>query len=211
MNCKARAVIIGGGEIRDYGYIKTLITDSDYVICADSGYNHAVRMGAGVDLLIGDFDSLEGGADGCFAREVVTYPAEKDSTDTELALAAARERGFADVMFLACTGSRIDHTLANILLLRLCAENGVDACIVNENNTVRLIVKEINIKLKKGQTVSLVPVSDCYGVTVRNLKYPLNVAELPLGSTRGISNVAVAENVYVSVRRGLLLVILAND
>jgi thiamine pyrophosphokinase len=40
-----RAVIISGGAITDYDYIKAQIMSGDTIICADSGYNHAVKMG----------------------------------------------------------------------------------------------------------------------------------------------------------------------
>ena len=57
MTCKNRAVIISGGTIRDYSHIKQLIRETDFVICADSGYDHALKMGISSNLVVGDFDS----------------------------------------------------------------------------------------------------------------------------------------------------------
>ena len=53
-----RAVIIGGGYIGDHAYIKSKIKPDDYIICADAGYDHAVKMGIEPNILIGDFDSI---------------------------------------------------------------------------------------------------------------------------------------------------------
>ena len=53
-----RAVIITGGSIQNYPAIKQYIQPNDYIICADSGYDHAVKMEITPNLLVGDMDSI---------------------------------------------------------------------------------------------------------------------------------------------------------
>ena len=195
----------------DYAYIKSLFCDEDYVICADSGYDHAMKMGISVDLAVGDFDS----AKHMPPKEIMrVFPERKDFTDTELALGAARELGFCNFMFLAATGTRLDHSLANILLLKSCAERGENACIVNEHNAVYALgqgVQTLELCVDVGQIVSLVPIESCTSVTVQGLEYPLNNAGLSVGTSLGVSNAAVCGIVSVSIASGLLLVIAAKD
>src|SRR5262249_59879246 len=72
------------------------------------------------DLVIGDFDSadpaaLEAAVAG--GAEVRRYPADKDQSDLELALHAARAGGAKRVIVVGGSGGRLDHFLANALLL----------------------------------------------------------------------------------------------
>ena len=203
-----RAVIISGGAIADYDYIKQQITADDTIICADSGYHHAERMQLNVDLLVGDFDSIRCVPDGV---ATISYPSEKDSTDTELALGSARQKGFCNFLFIAGTGSRMDHTLANIFLLQDCLQKGESAQLLNEYNKIMITDSILSLQEETGALISLIPISDCHGVTTKNLRYPLYEADLSIGSTRGVSNVMLEQHAVVSVRRGTLLVIVAKD
>ena len=203
-----RTVIISGGEITNYEYIKQLIKKTDYIICADSGYDHALKMDITPDLVVGDFDSSI-----TMPPEniKITFPPKKNLTDTEISLNIAREYGFNNFLLLACLGSRLDHTLANIFLLKSSIKHNETMCIANEYNKIFITNSKIELNIMKGQLVSLLPLENCTGKTTYNLEYPLNNADLPMGTTIGISNVAIKENICISVNSGHLLIILAND
>jgi thiamine pyrophosphokinase len=202
-----RAVIISGGTISDYEYIKSQLTAEDTIICADSGYNHAVKMGLAPHIVVGDFDSA-----GEMPADIacLPFPAKKNFTDTEIAIEYARENGFADFLLLAATGTRLDHSLTNIFLLKSFVERGENAVIINEHNKIRLTNSRLRINEPEGTIVSLLPLTDCVGVTTQNLEYPLHNATLLVGKGLGVSNVAKKE-AAVSVKEGLLLVIVARD
>ncbi|MCL1823284.1 MAG: thiamine diphosphokinase [Oscillospiraceae bacterium] len=206
-----RAVIISGGNITDYGYIKEQIKafGGDLIIAADSGYHHAVQMELKPDLVVGDFDSL--GELEQADIETVQYSAEKNFTDTELALEHARRMNADEFLLAAVTGTRLDHTLTNIFMLKTCLEHGENAEIIDEHNRIRLT--ETRLSLTEGQYrfVSLVPLSDCSGVCTRGMKYPLENAELKFGSGLGVSNELPGEWAEVSLEKGLLLVIESRD
>lgn len=196
-----RAVIIGNGDIKDYEYIKSKIRGTDFIICADGGYNHAARMGIEPNVLIGDFDSAEGFEN---VRERIEYPVRKDCTDGELAAAYAVEKGCEELVFIAMTGDRLDHTIADILLLDRC-KNGV---LIDDNNEIYLLKDELTIKGKRGQTLSIVPVNgDARGLTTEGLEYPLSDETLYFASSRGISNVMTAEECRIKIKSGTALVI----
>jgi len=205
-----RAVIICGGKIDDYDYIKKEIETfgGDTIICADSGYNHAVKMALRPDLLVGDFDSVGEIPTGI---KTVRYPAEKDLTDTEIAVSHARGAGADKFLFIAASGTRADHTLTNIFMLKDCLSRGEDAEIIDERNRIKITQTRLDIAGEKGSLVSLVPLCDCFGVATSNLEYPLDNAELKLGEGRGVSNVMLGCNASVSVKKGLLLVINCRD
>lgn len=196
-----RAVIIGNGDVKDYRYLKEKIHDTDFIICADGGYNHASAMGIKPNVLLGDFDSAE---DYEKVADRIEYPKRKDFTDGELAVMYAVEHGYNDVVLIAMTGDRLDHTIADILLLMKC-KNGV---LIDDNNEIYLLRDEIEISGRKGQTVSIIPINgNVQGISTTGLEYPLCDETLYFASSRGISNVMLDEKCKISIKKGMALVI----
>lgn len=203
-----RAVIISGGSLRSPEHIRQFITHDDYIICADSGYDRAVAMGVEPHILVGDFDSIIDIPEGL---HVERYPARKDLTDTEIAVEHAIERGCDEMLLLCVTGTRIDHMLSNILLLKKIRDMGAIGEVIDENNRVRLAEAKNEINAEPGSLVSLVPITECSGVTTTNLEYPLHKATLYVGHARGVSNVVTKNPAAVSLGSGEMLIIQARD
>jgi thiamine pyrophosphokinase len=141
----------------------------------------------------------------------VEYPSEKNETDTELAVEYALSSGEKHIMLLGATGTRLDHTIANLGLLMVIAQRGGTGEIINEHNKAFLITDKAVVK-GKGSQVSLLPYcGDVKGVTLKGFEYPLTDFTLEMGSTRGISNVLREETGEISIREGILLAVLARD
>ena len=209
------AVIICNGEIRDYSLYKRYFARVDLIICADGGAAHAKRFGVKPHILLGDFDSISAGDLEYFKQqgsEVMEFPAEKDMTDTELAVDIAVRRGSRHIVILGGIGTRLDHSLANILLLRKMWEMGVSGTIADEYNEITLITDRITITREEGVRVSLIPLSDeVKGVTTKGLYYPLYSATIKQGSSWGISNEFSEETAEVTLTEGLLLVVRSRE
>ena len=130
--------MVADGDVR----LRPTDADDRLVIAADGGLLKAAAAGVKPDVVVGDFDSVPAGAveaaeaDGV---EVIRYPTSKDESDTELAVREAIRRGATDVEIAgALGGQRIDHTLANLLLLASVDIGGLLA-IVDGPVTVRVI------------------------------------------------------------------------
>lgn len=196
-----RAVIIGNGDIKNYDYIKSKIRLEDYIICADGGYNHAAKMGITPNVLIGDFDSAKDFEE---IEDRIQYPTRKDFTDGELAVDYAVEHGYEDIVLIAMTGDRADHTIADILLLSKCP-NGV---LIDDNNEIYLLRDSIEIEGRKGQIISIIPIGgNAEGIITQGLEYPLNNETLYFADTRGISNVMTENKCTISLKKGMALII----
>ena len=196
-----RAVIIGSGEIKDYEKAKSRICAEDYIICADGGYDHAVKMRIEPNILIGDFDSIKKIPEDI---ERVQYPTRKDMTDSHIALELAKEKGYDKVLLLGFTGDRADHTLTNILLLI----NYPDAVIADDNNEIQLIKDTVELCGNSGDTVSIIPIcGNLEGITTSGLEYPLNNETLYVGDSRGVSNVMTDKKCSITCKSGMGLVI----
>ncbi|MDI3481971.1 MAG: thiamine pyrophosphokinae [Tepidanaerobacteraceae bacterium] len=206
-----RALIFSGGEMKKCPCIKSYLAKADFIICADSGVRHAFELGVVPDLVVGDMDSVapedlkkikELGID----QE--TFPAEKDFTDTELALEIALQRGATEAVILAGIGDRPDHSLANILLMVNFKKRGLEVRLAGGNWEMFLIEGQVKISGKKGDLLSLIPLSEeVSGIETRRLYYPLKNETIPMGSSRGISNVFLENEAEVKIEKGLLLAV----
>lgn len=204
------AIIFLHGNLSDTSYLQKYCPDDALVICADGGAEHAIKMKMVPDVVVGDFDSItETDKTALIQKNVkfITYPKEKDYTDAELAVQYAVEHGAERFILTGLLGDRIDHMMANVFFLTTLAQ-GKDLRIIERDQEIQFISSEIEIRGKKDDEVSLIPMqTDCCGITTEGLYYPLTDATLPFGSTRGISNVMLSDKAKVSVRDGLLMVI----
>ena len=205
-----RAVIFANGDLKQPEFYQDYILPGDFIICADGGYAHVLELGLIPDVVLGDFDSMERARVVC--REILTYPAEKDATDTEIAVDYALEEGFDEILLLGCLGSRMDHSLANLFLLKKIAVSGAQGTILDEHNCVSYCEKEISVSGKAGDILSVIPLEgDVEGVTTEGLYYELHGETLLFGSSRGVSNVLTGETAKISFSKGSALVIVARD
>ncbi len=142
---------------------------------------------------------------------VVRHPVDKEASDTELAVAAALEAGATEVALLGATGGeRLDHELANLLLLADPALAGRDVRLVRGRGSVRVVRGGERVALagRRGDLISLLPVGgDAEGVSTDDLRWPLDRATLRLGRSRGLSNEIVGSEPAVSLERGAILVV----
>jgi len=210
-----RAIIIANGQIHDGDFLRSLVAPTDLVICADGGVGNALALGLQPQVVIGDLDSFDSDlqaqleAEGC---QVIPHPARKDETDLELAMKYAVERGAQEVLILGALGNRLDHTLANVLLLALPELRSVQARILDGRQEVFLIRDEALIKGQVGDTLSLLPLAEeVTGIYTEGLEYPLKNGTLYLGPAQGVSNVLTSPQARVWIGQGLLLAVIIHN
>jgi thiamine pyrophosphokinase len=182
-----------------------------WVIAADGGIAHAFALGLAVDEAVGDFDSASS-ADIEKVRagggRVESHPVAKDATDLELALRLAVDRGPRRVVVVGGHGGRFDHWLANAFLLAAPEFAGVELVARMGAATLTVIRGSAELTGAAGELVSLLPVhGPAVGVRTRGLLYPLVGEDLPVGTSRGVSNVFVESHATVSVTAGVLLAV----
>ena len=180
----------------------------DYVIAADSGLQAVERLGLTADLVVGDLDSVDPALLDRPGLEVDRHPPAKDQTDIVLALDRARDLGPRAVVVVSGGGGRLDHALANLLVLaspryaqvRVRALIGdAEVAVVRDNHTMTA---------PAGTVVSLFAVDGpAHGVTTEGLRYPLRDEVLDPLSSRGVSNEFAGGPAAVRVADGVLLVI----
>lgn len=203
-----KALIFSGG---DFNALPDDINITEYklVIGADSGYISALDAGVVPHIVIGDFDSYP--QEMINAEKIIRLNPVKDMTDTQEAIDTAINQGAEHITILGALGGRIDHTLANIHLLKYARTKGIFAEIKDYNTHIFLADNPCKIKKRKGFCLSLIPLTTCFGVSISGVFYPLEKAELPVGNPYGISNEFTEDYAYLSIREGDLLVILCKS
>lgn len=212
------SLILTGGGI-DLPFTRSYVNNRkfDLVIAADRGVSYARELGIKPDVILGDFDSLgeeEKNMMEAWQIPIVTFPPEKDFTDTHLAIEAAIERGADELTLIGATGTRMDHTWANVGLLQMARKLGVTAWIVDAHNRISMWDAGLTIRKEEmfGDFISLIPYTEkVTGITLTGFYYPLKKETLTLGISRGISNELVAEEGIIEIEEGDLLVIESRD
>jgi thiamine pyrophosphokinase len=203
-------VVVTGGDPVDPAHLPPMPAGTQ-VIAADSGIDHAHALGLVVDHAVGDFDSVTAAglsdAEASGAR-VERHPAAKDATDLELALDAALRLAPARVHVLGGHGGRLDHLLANALLLARPAYAGIAITAQMGAAHLTIVRREAELEGPVGGIVSLIPLhGPATGVTTAGLLYPLADEDLDAGSTRGVSNELTDPVATVTVRGGVLVAV----
>lgn len=209
-----KTVIISSGEISNYKLCSKIADSADRIICADGGTRHAMNMKLTPDVIIGDMDSSSANHIEYFREkgvEFIQYPKEKDKTDTHICVEYALSFS-TEIILLGATGSRIDHMIANISMLKLGIQRGIPISIIDGKNHIRLIKDSITLKGKTGEYFSLIPYTEkVEGISTRGAHYELENAVMVFGDTYGISNYFEEETVEIAIKKGYLLVIRSED
>ncbi len=210
-----KGLIIASGNINNYFFLKELIDKHDFILCVDGGIDHVIDMDIKINLIIGDLDSISKKGLNYIEEkniEVERHPIIKNKTDTELAVSWMIERKFSEITMVGVIGSRMDHTLANIYLLKYIFDNNIDGKIIDENNIIRYTDSFIKLKKIDGYNVSVIPVSNegCI-ISLKGFLYELNKAHIPFASTLGISNKMVEDQGTILVEKGQILVTESKD
>jgi thiamine pyrophosphokinase len=203
-------LVVSGGDYDPPRRLAEWASRAQVIVAADSGAEHALRMGLKVDVVVGDLDSLAGAACERLQAEGTTFlrhRPDKDETDTELALRAALDRGCDEVVLLCALGGRLDHALANVFLLAV-PELDERSLVASGGTEVRLIRRSARFEGAKGDLLTLLPFGvDAVGITTVGLEYPLRAETLPVGLARGVSNVFEGAQAEVSLQAGALLAV----
>ena len=210
-------VVVANGEFAHPRRLEAVLDTADAIVAADGAAAWLVAHDRPPHLLVGDMDSVDPvlleqlAAAGC---RLVRHPTHKDETDTELALHEAAALGARRITILGALGGRIDHAMANIMLLLMPVLEGVETAIHDGRSRLFLIREGspiedgATIAGEPGDVLSLIPLGgDAEGVRTEGLEYPLRDETLAFGPARGVSNVFLGAEARVALRRGILLAV----
>lgn len=211
MASRQALIFIGGDTPHDIAL--TYAEPDALVIAADSGWEHAIAAGFTPHILIGDMDSISPqhlhdarNSD----TSIYEHSPDKDHTDTELALQLAESLHYDAIHVITGGGDRFDHVLSMVHSLVAFTSNATITAHIGQS-FVRIVTpnEPTTISTNVGDTVSLIPLGgNARGVTTQGLKWNLTRSTLKSFASRGVSNLALASDITISLRTGVLAVII---
>ena len=206
----SHAVVFAGGERCEPADLLG-VPRHGLVIAADSGAVHAVALGWPVHVLVGDLDSIPA----ALTEELVAagtvvdrHPAAKDQTDLALALDTALAAGAVEVTVVGGHGGRLDHQVANVLLLASAPYAALRVEARMGASRVTVVRGRRHLQGQAGDVVSLLALAGpARGVTTEGLLFPLHDATLEAGTSQGVSNELLGTTATVVVAEGVLAAI----
>lgn len=205
----SRFTILLGGDVQVTERLRKQVQGTR-VIAADSGIAHATGLGLAPELWVGDFDSAGSDLERAFAhvpRHV--FPAAKDATDGEIAIAEALKLGATDLVLVGGFGGQFDHVLAHAFLVVELAKRGINTVLTSGNEEAHALLQLLLFTdLAAGTRMSIIPLSHLKGLTITGVRWPLSERDVPRGSTLTLSNECVGGRAAVGVAAGEALVVL---
>jgi thiamine pyrophosphokinase len=203
-----QAVILCNGNPPSAQLFSEVRSGADLFIAADGGGNVALEFGADPDVVIGDMDSFTPDKD--YPFEVIEQP-DQQTNDLEKALALAYNRQATHINILGATGSRLDHTLKNLSVLKQF-DNEFDELLLKDNfGDIYLLPQTYSAHIPIGTPISLFPLSgNVSGISTKGLKYPITQGSLENGVRDGSSNEVISNPVSISYQSGDLLIFIAR-
>lgn len=192
----------------NYDFTSLYFEEADEMIVGiDSGLEYLVDAEISIDIAIGDFDSLDPRLKEEVLRlsdQTITLPAEKSMTDLAFAFDYVHNHcDYEHIEVLGGIGGRVDHFVANMNLLKRYE------CSFRDNRHHITVLKKGTHEIDNfHRFVSFFALEDCYGLSLKGFKYPLNDYYLNTSDSLCVSNEGSGT---VSFEKGRLMVIMSND
>ena len=203
-----RVLLVGGGRPPTGEWLRQAASGRE-IWCADRGVAVCRRAGIAPDWLLGDQDSAppedwrwgeEAGA------RTLEFPADKDYTDTQLALQKIKAtHPAAFVLLTGALGGRFDHLFSTLYSL---AGSGLSGCLADESEAVFLLRGPESVTLRfatRPLALSLLPLTPvAEGVTLTGVHWPLRDASLSQREPCAVSNRVEDDGCRLSLGSGQL-------
>ena len=198
---KKKAIIFLSGNINlKADYYKDIKYSEYDIYCADGGANHAYNLGTIPKLILGDLDSISDKVRSYYENLGVKFekfPESKDFTDGELILEKVTDR-YKEVLILGGLGGRTDHFLTNLNLL----EKDQNITYEDENEIIFWVKNNMEIKNKKGKTISFIPLTPLENLTLEGVVYTLDKVDIPRSTSLCMSNIIDCDCVRIKYDNG---------
>jgi thiamine pyrophosphokinase len=202
-------LIIANGKIPKISLVKNLVSMSDCIIAADGGSNYCYKRGIYPHFIVGDLDSVQVKILSYFKDAEIIRLSDQNSHDLEKAIIFAKTFKPKIIRVVAAFGKRVDHSLANLILLQSQFTN-VALEFYDNFGKLSVITKKVILNMPEGTTVSLFSFLPLYGLSLIGFKYPIKNRDFTNGFT-GLSNIISSPKAQIKIREGFLFIYTTHD
>ena len=199
--------IVANGHLKNNAFNKKALNQADIIICADGGVNKIAPLKIIPHYLIGDMDSVK-------KSVVMNLPTttkiiidkRQDNTDLEKAILFAEKLKPTEIKILGALGNNLDHTIANVISLHHVSKK-FKISILDEKHTIFLLNdNSLEICGKRGDIVSVIPITHIHGLSYHGLKWPVKNKKVTTGWC-GVRNQMITSKARIRLKKGKALVI----
>lgn len=211
-------IFILNGDL-DKEYDISFFKNYNYIVCIDGGFEKFLKLNLNIepDYLIGDFDSIANMEEKTrkFPKDKIIFKDNQDEGDTEFALKYILKKysneKIKNIDFIYATStSRIDHLFCNTFLLKQVPLN-INSKIITKTQEIFLVRNKAEIKGHATRTLSVIPLTNIKGLTIKGCKWELDNVETNFGFIGGISNIVEKDPAEISVKEGECLVVISYE
>lgn len=179
------AVIIGNGDFPQKEYPLYLLSRADYIVCCDGALDRYLRytrdhsMTRLPDAVIGDMDSISASSRKKYAHLAVKVDDQETNDQTKAFDYVIRTfKDVSEIIFLAATGKREDHTLGNMSLLMEYARrddvkaSGIHIEMVSDYSTIIPVTDSTELDCGQGRSISIISPDSSLRIRSEGLQWP---------------------------------------
>ncbi|MBQ0140300.1 MAG: thiamine diphosphokinase [Kurthia sp.] len=214
------AIVVAGGPEEEIVLNDFLFAHDDLLyIGADHGAISLLNLEITPHAAVGDFDSLtkeEWTRIQACVKDVTGFQAEKDETDTELAILKALEARPDRIYITGVTGGRLDHYESNLHTVYRLQKKfpQIPMYIMNPTNCIQFLFEGTH-RIKKEpfyKYLSFYPFrGNVENMTLDGVKYETKDVTIEVGSGRFTSNEITSDSATASFTKGCCLMIRSKD
>lgn len=195
------ALVITGGTI-EVDYLRSVyerLKDDCFVLGVDGGCQSAINANISLDIIIGDFDTLEETTrkeiTDSGVKTIMLNPV-KNITDTHAALDYLFIHEYSKVIVFGSRGTRLDHTLGNLMVSFSYFPKMVIE-FIDKHNCIRPFIGPAIVNGKKQDRykyLSIIPIEDTLVKNSEGLRYPIINQKIKPFDSFGVSNEILGTN-----------------
>ncbi len=199
----SKTIIVADGNFPVHEIPLHYLRNAERIVCCDGAADQLIKAGLFPRAIVGDLDSISPEIAEKYSDRL--FPdSDQETNDLTKAVRWCTERGYRDLLILAATGKREDHTIGNIsLLVEYAAE--AEVMMVTDSGILRPYLKSCVFPAVRGQQISIFSINPETEIISRGLVYPLAGRKLR-NWWEATLNEAAGDTVELEFEKGAIIV-----
>ncbi len=200
-------LLIANGAPVSRAKLRTLANNKSIMVL-DGAYEYVKHCDLQIDILLGDFDSINPAvlAQVKTTSVQVVHAPDQNKTDLEKGILYLDQLSARSIVIAAATGQRLQHTLYNLRILKKFHEVTRPLQLVTEDEYINYVENdELPISGKINDSIGILGFPEAR-ITSMGLKYEVEDYPLQFELAASVANALMQEQASVKVQGGALII-----
>jgi thiamine pyrophosphokinase len=202
-------LIIANGQLPYKEAFLKIVKEVNCIIAVDGGSNICYTYNISPHYIIGDLDSVESEIYEHFHDVKIIHRKDQNRHDMDKGLEFAQSLNPERIWVLGAFGKRLDHSIANLLVLQSSQIN-CPIKFIDEYGELSLITGSNKLNCTIGHTISLFSFLPIQGLSLEGFKYPVKNKNFPEGFN-GVSNITISKHPKIIIKSGSLFIYIIHE